>query len=339
MAIAMKQITALDLHYLLKKLQKFIGAKVDQIYCPSGRELVLQLYVRGIGKKILIVRVPDSIWIADVKPEPKKISGFCRVLRKHLCNSRLMGIKQIDFERIIEFIFEKENKYSLIFEMFSKGNIVLVRDKKIISAAEYQKWAARTIQPKAEYKWPVKEFNFLEMRLSDLKQLLSKSVRESVVKALAVELGLGGKYAEESCALAGINKNRKPGGLDADEIKRLFNAFSELREREIGEIILYKFKPDKEISLEEKEYLKKLDKMKKIIAQQRMKIKELEDAEKENKRKAEIIYENYGLIKEIVEQIKEARKKHSWKEIKEKLKGHKLIKEIDVKEKKIVLRL
>jgi len=85
--------------------------------------------------------------------------------------------------------------------------------------------------------------------------------------------------------------------------------------------------------------LKNVEEMERIIAEQRQKIKGLEDAEKENKRKAEIIYEKYSLIKEVIEQIKQARKRYSWQEIKEKLKGHKLIKEINEKEKKIILEL
>jgi len=184
------QLTALDLHYLLKELRQFISAKVDQIYCPSKKEIILQLYLTNVGKKILMIKAPDALWLADVKPEIEKISGFCKTLRKYLGNSRLEEIKQLGFERIIEFVFEKQGKYSLIFEMFSKGNIILVKDKKIVAAAEYQKWAARTIRPNEEYKWPAKEFNFLELKLNDLKQMFSKTNKESVVKALAIELGL-----------------------------------------------------------------------------------------------------------------------------------------------------
>ena len=332
-------ITALDLHYLLGKLQMVIGAKVDQIYCPSKRELILQMHLPGVGKKILFFKVPDAIWIADSKPEIEKLSGFCKLLRKYLGNARLREIKQLGFERIIEFVFEKEAQYSLIFEMFSKGNIILVKGKEIVTAVDFQKWAARTIRPKEEYKWPAKEFNFLELKLNDLKQMLEKSNKESVVKALAIELGLGGTYSEEACTIAAVDKNKKPGKLDADEIKKLFNAFSELRKKKVGDDILYRFMPGKEVSSDERKYLKKLEEMEHIIAEQRAKIKGHETAENENKKKAELIYENYNLIKEIISQIKDAQKKYSWQEIKEKLKGHRIIKEVNVKDKKVVLEL
>ncbi len=52
-----------------------------------------------------------------------------------------------------------------------------------------------------------------------------------------------------------------------------------------------------------------------------------------------MIYQNYNLIKEIIEEINKATKKYTWKEIKERLKGHKIVKEINPKDKTVVLEL
>ena len=43
------------------------------------------------------------------------------------------------------------------------------------------------------------------------------------------------------------------------------------------------------------------------------------------------------MIKEILDEIGKASKKYSWKEIKEKLKGHKTVKEINEKDRKVVV--
>lgn len=332
------QLTSLDLYYLLKELQNLIGAKVDHVYNPSRKEIVLQLHLANVGKKILIIRAPDAMWLADVRPETKEISQFCKILRKYLINSRLCMIKQLGFERIAEFVFDKKEKYSLIFELFSKGNVILAKNNVIIAAAEQQRWAARTIKPKEEYKLPAKEFNFLELKIDDFKKMLAKTDRESAVKALAIELGLGGSYSEEACILAGIDKNKKPNELDGEEIKKLFNAFSELKGKKADEDIVYRFK-GVTISSGQGRYLKRIEEIERIIAEQKATIKSLEDSGEENKRKGEFIYERYNLIKEIIEQIKAAREKYSWKEIKEKLKGHKMVKDVNEKEKSIILEL
>ena len=43
------------------------------------------------------------------------------------------------------------------------------------------------------------------------------------------------------------------------------------------------------------------------------------------------------MIQEILSEINKAKEKYSWEEIKGKLKGHKIIKDVDVKDKKVVV--
>ena len=61
--------------------------------------------------------------------------------------------------------------------------------------------------------------------------------------------------------------------------------------------------------------------------------------EKESREKGESIYHNYQLIKEVLEELNKASKKYSWKEIKEKLKEHKVIKEINEKDRKVLVEV
>ena len=88
-----------------------------------------------------------------------------------------------------------------------------------------------------------------------------------------------------------------------------------------------------------KVYEKKMEKIEKIITKQKEKTQEIEENIKENEKKAELIYSNYKLINEILETINKAIKKYSWEEIKNKLKDHKIIKEVNSKDKKIILEL
>lgn len=76
-----------------------------------------------------------------------------------------------------------------------------------------------------------------------------------------------------------------------------------------------------------------------MIEKQEKNIKKLERVIKENKQIGELMYNKYQLIEGVLNQITIARKKYSWKEIKDKLKGHKLIKEINEKESKLVIEL
>ncbi|MBW2977457.1 NFACT family protein [Candidatus Woesearchaeota archaeon] len=367
----MKQFSSLEIHYLIKELQFLINSKVDQIYHPSKKELIIQLYVTNQGKRILKI-TPKIFFLTETRQQTKNPSQFCLFLRKYLINSRLTAIKQLEFERIVQFDFKtKDQTYSLILELFSTGNIIFSKNSQILMAAEHQKWKQRTIAPKQTYSYPKKEYNFLELKEKDLKTLLQKTNKENLVKALAIDLGLGGLFAEESCLLSKINKNKKPKQTTDQEIASLIKTFKNLKTKKINPQIIYKNKEIEDItpfklefyknlkqesfkiynqlldfyfskqttSIQKQKFRLQLEKIQKIIQKQKSDISTSEKSIQENHKKAELIYQNYNLIKDVMEQINKATKKYTWKEIKEKLKGHKIIKEINPKDKTIVLEL
>jgi predicted ribosome quality control (RQC) complex YloA/Tae2 family protein len=84
---------------------------------------------------------------------------------------------------------------------------------------------------------------------------------------------------------------------------------------------------------------KEIKKLLAIIDTQKKQLVKLNSDEEEERKKAELIYSNYTLVKELIDEINKASKKYSFKEIKEKLKGHKIIKEVNSKDKTLVVEL
>ncbi len=369
------QISSIELYYLTKEFEILENAKVDQIYQLGKKDYILQFHKTGVGKLRLRITPPGFTYLTDYKPEVETPKGFCMTLRKHLSNSRLRSIKQLGFERILELVFEtKEEKRYIYIELFSKGNIVFCKeDLTIIQAVEMQRWKDRTVRPGMKYEYPKREYNILELKKQQLKSLLAESGKQ-IVKLLAIDLGLGGLYAEEVLFAAGIEKNKKE--IDDKEITKLNNAISELKSKEIMPTIVFKEEDvvkdivpfelacykgmaakhaetynlafDKVLTEKEKEqeakettsrYEDKLNKVKKMIEIQEKSVKKLQKTETESTQAGEIMYHNYQLADDILKELKKAREKYSWKEIKEKLKGHKVIKEIIEKEGKIIVEL
>ena len=367
-----KELSSLEIGYLIKEFDVLVNAKVDSITHPEKNELLIQLFVPNEGKKVLRI-LPNFIYLTTKKRSVEKVTGFCMNLRKNLTNSRLRKVNQIGSERIVEFFFEtKDNKFIFIVELFSKGNIILCKeDYEIISLLESHKWKDRDLKVKVKYEFPPQKLNFFKLEENKLSELFIGN--KPIVKKLASGLGLGGVYAEEICLLADIDKNKEK--LDDKEKNKIMKIIKELVKKKINSCVVYDNKEVKDIlpfplklyesfdskkfetynsaldsvltgvlasSIEDEKlkiYNQKTGKIEKIIKKQKEKIKEIEEGINENEKKAEIIYNNYNLIKEIIEEIKKAEKKFSWKEIKEKLKGHKVIKEINSKDKKVVLEL
>ena len=86
-------------------------------------------------------------------------------------------------------------------------------------------------------------------------------------------------------------------------------------------------------------FTKEKKKWERIAYSQKLIISSLEKAVDENRRKGELLYEHYQELEEALRAIKKAKEKLSWKEIKEKLKGNKLVKDILEKERKIIVEV
>ena len=368
------QLSSIEVSYLVKELKTLVNSKIDKIFQADKKEFYIQFHVPNMGKKIL--RVTDKlIYLTESKPEIESLPGFCAYLRKQLANSRLEEINQKESERIIELVFEiKNGKRKLVAELFGGGNLLILDENgTILSAAHYEVYTSRKILAKSQYVHPKMQYNLFSFKLKDLKDIFKKTERENLVKCLAIDLGLGGIFSEEVCLSSGVNKNEKPKNLKEKEIKMIFSTINKLFNKKINPIIYYKNKEaidalpfqldfykdleikkfesfnealdyyftneSKLIKKRESPYEAQIKELKRIISEQEDTIKRLKQKANENTKKAELIYNNYQLIKEILGEINKASKKYSWEEIKEKLKEHKIVKDVDVKEKNIVVEI
>jgi predicted ribosome quality control (RQC) complex YloA/Tae2 family protein len=354
---------------LVKELQFLVGGRVDNIYNPEKEEFILQLHVSGKGKQILRMISGKLFYLASWKKPAEAPSGFCMFLRKHLGGARLRGINQLESERIVELLFEKKDgKERLVVELFGKGNILLCDENNIVlSALVYHKWKDREIRAKFDYSYPKREYNLFDIKLDELTLLFNKSDK-NVVKCLASDLGLGGSYAEEVCLISDVDKDKKAIDADEKEIKAIFKVLGNIIETKIKPLIVYdkdevkdivpfnlkvydklkvkefkgyseafddyflvEFKEEKPKSKQEKE----IERIKRMFETQKKQIDGLGVKEEKEREKAELIYNNYKLLGDILSELKKAAEKHSWDEIKERLKGHKVIKSVNSKEKTI----
>ena len=367
-----KQLSSLDLHHLLKELEVLKDSRIDKIYQPEKNSLIFSLYKTNIGKKLLKINIGQSLFIAEEKEDYGEILGFGMFLRKHLGGYFLFDVGQIKPERIIKFSFKiKDDKKYLYLEFFGRGNAILCYENDIIiNSLEHHEFKDRTIKPKIKYKYPIMKYNFFDLDKNGAIDLLKSSKKDSIVICLAVELGLGGVYSEEICLLSEMDKNQKPQDISEKQMQLILNSIKNLVNKKIepqvifednnlidvvpfglqfyqnyqrksfpafGEALSFFCSHFKEVK--QTEFDKKLRNLQRIVEEQKAAIEELKNQEKELREKAELIYHKYSLIKEILNEINKASKKYSWKEIKERLKEHTIIKEVNEKERKIVVEI
>jgi predicted ribosome quality control (RQC) complex YloA/Tae2 family protein len=367
------ELSSLDLYYLLKEIRQIEGSKIDKVFQKENK-VIFQVHSSALGKKYLTVLLPGFVWITDKKEEFPEAENFAMSLRKHLTNSRITVIRQKEFERIIEIELDaKGDVFRIYIELFRPGNIVLCNsDGKVIIAKEYKGFGSRMIRPNISYDYPKKEFDLLALGPGDLTAAFEKTDKDSIVKTLAVDLGLGGQFSEELCTRAKVDKKKERPGKD--DIEKLYNAIKEMMDNpspsayydndilaDITPIEIEKYAGKRHMRLDSfnaglcsyfddytlnsektkrmSKYENEKNKLMSIMKSQESQIIGLEKSALDAQSKGEFIYSNYTLVKNILDEIAKAKKSHSFKEIKERLKGHKLIKDLDEKEKKIVLEM
>lgn len=332
------QLAAFEIMHIVKELQVLVDGKVEQIYVPENKEVVIQVHIPGKEKQFLKIKAPNYIYLSTVKDENAAPGQFCMMLRKNLSGARVRAIKQHGFERILEIEFETKNeKIIMIIELFSKGNVILVKNGKIMLAAEQQEWSNRKIKPGEEYNMPKAHKDAFLMTAQEIDDMINKSEKENIVKTLAIELGLGGVYAEEVCLIAGIDKNQK-GLNDSVKIKKAVMQIKDanLNPRVVLEngividavpVSLQKYsgneqklfekysaaleiafsKENQEQKQKSNKYDKQIEKMQTIIDDQSKKLKQLEESSEENKQKGELLYNHYQEIDSLLKELNKAR--------------------------------
>lgn len=367
------QLSSLDMCYLVKELEALKESRVGKIYQPEKELLIFSLYKTDKGRKLLRIEIGKALFIAEEKEQYEEILGFGQLLRKHLDGNFLTDLEQLKPDRIIKITFKtKEEKKYLYIEFFGKGNAILCdKHNVIINALEHHEFRERGIKPRLKYVYPIMNYDLFEVDGKQLEKLFKNSKKESIVVSLATELGLGGLYSEEVCLLSNIDKNQNPKNITEKQMQSIINSIKEIVSNKIdakvifdengnvidvtpfelhfyqknkkqgfnafSEAVSYFYSQFREVK--ESAADAKIKELKRIIESQQQTIAELRKEEHELRHKGEAIYHNYQMVKEILDELNKASRKYSWKEIKEKLKEHKVIKEINEKDRKVVVEV
>jgi predicted ribosome quality control (RQC) complex YloA/Tae2 family protein len=171
--------------------------------------------------KNLLVEVGKRMYLSDYgMPSPKYPSNFAMTLRKYLSNAVVGEFKQVGFDRIVEFTIEgKGGGFKLIIELFGEGNgnILLTDSKDVIKAVmKPRRFKHRDLIGKEVYAYPPQRLNPFKIGPEKITEIIKG--HGSLVKGLAGPLGLGGMYSEEVCARTGLAKDSKSITLEEGEI-------------------------------------------------------------------------------------------------------------------------
>ena len=229
----MKSMSNVDIYTISDELNNLLsGARVDKSFQPTKDIVVMRFHVPGTGRVDLVMQCGSRIHTSQYPLEnPTTPPTFPMLLRKRIKGAHVESVKQHKFDRVVEIKVKKDKYYTLIVELFDKGNIILLdEDNNIILPLKRKQMSDRDISSKKEYKFPEERgINPISVSFEDFKTLFEAD--SDVVRTLAVN-GLGSLYAEEIIQRANevteIEKNTPNTELDDNQINALYQSLRNL---------------------------------------------------------------------------------------------------------------
>lgn len=356
----MKTMSNVDIFAICTELSDLLeGSRVDKAYQPSKDTVVIRFHVRGQGRVDIVFQAGVRIHSSQYPVEnPKLPPSFPMLLRKYLKGGVVKHIRQHNFDRVVEIVIGKEEEYTLIIELFAKGNIILLNpENQIILPLKRKKWSDRDISSKKEYVYPAtRGINPLELKKEDLETIFYESDSD-LIRTLARN-GLGGVYAEEIVLRSGIDKKLPANNLEPEAIQKLYETiieiFQPLQNRDFTpniisngkedvlplDLEIYKdhdkqsFKTYNEAADEffsskvraeikgvhEEIWSAEVNKYAKRLRIQEETLENFKNTIIESQKKGDLLYAHYAEVQNLLDVIGQARKTHSWIEIGKKFK-------------------
>ena len=136
-----KRFTALDVLFIVRELKnEILGLRLSNIYSISAKEFIFKFHKpssttdTSSSKLFLLIESGIRIHLTEYNRDKDNMpNNFAFKLRKHIRAKRLESIRQYGLDRVIDLTFGTGiNKYHVIIELYSRGNIILCDHEYII---------------------------------------------------------------------------------------------------------------------------------------------------------------------------------------------------------------
>lgn len=348
-----KEMSSFDVRSVVTELASLEGAHMDKIHHWGAGNVLFRLNVQGAGKKELLFEDRKWLYCPSKKPEtPTMPTTFASYLRKYIDNARVGKVRQVGFDRIVTMELSKsDGDYTLIFEMFGGGNVLLVKDGVIQNCLVQKTQRDRKTRPGEPYIMPKSRFDPTESTEADFLSSFRASDADAV-RTLATSVNLGGQYSEEVCTRVGLDKSTPSRDVDDGTVARMYSAVEDI----VGHVLqvpeptaylqdgrIEDFAPvmlQSRSDLESKRYetmsavieayLEEtgraqeeayvdpaVEKLNKRISKQEETLLDYQLQEEEYRKKAEALYADYQKAAGLLQVLDEQSRKITWEKLKE----------------------
>uniref|UniRef100_F7DW96 Ribosome quality control complex subunit NEMF n=1 Tax=Xenopus tropicalis TaxID=8364 RepID=F7DW96_XENTR len=199
-----------------------LGLRVHNVYDVDNKTYLIRLQ-KPDSKAVLLVESGIRIHTTEFEwPKNMMPSGFAMKCRKHLKSRRLVSIKQLGVDRIVDFQFgSDEAAYHLIVELYDRGNIVLTdHEYLILNILRFRTDEADDVKFAVREHYPIDHAKAPEPLLSveKLKEILEKAQKgDQLKRVLNPHLPYGATLIEHCLLDTGLSSNVKVDQISGPE--------------------------------------------------------------------------------------------------------------------------
>uniref|UniRef100_A0A673C6V3 Ribosome quality control complex subunit NEMF n=1 Tax=Sphaeramia orbicularis TaxID=375764 RepID=A0A673C6V3_9TELE len=174
------RFTTVDIRAVIAEINaNYIGMRVNNVYDIDNKTYLIRLQ-KPDSKAVLLIESGTRIHSTDFEwPKNMMPSGFAMKCRKHLKTRRLVGVKQLGIDRIVDIQFgSDEAAYHLIIELYDRGNIILAdHEYTILNLLRFRTAEAEDVKIAVRERYPIENARPPEplISLERLTEILSQA--------------------------------------------------------------------------------------------------------------------------------------------------------------------
>ncbi|KAK1158708.1 hypothetical protein AOXY_G22440 [Acipenser oxyrinchus oxyrinchus] len=205
------RFNTVDIRAVIAELNSsLLGMRVNNVYDIDTKTYLIRLQ-KPDSKAVLLLESGIRIHTTEFEwPKNMMPSGFAMKCRKHLKSRRLVRVKQLGVDRIVDFQFgSDEAAYHLIVELYDRGNIVLTdHEYTILNLLRFRTAEAEDVKIAVRERYPVENAKAAQplMSLGRLTEILSNAPQgEQLKRILNPHLPYGSTLIEHCLIGAGFS--------------------------------------------------------------------------------------------------------------------------------------
>ena len=231
--MARKSMNSLDVMAWVASARGYlVGQRVDNVYQEGD---LVALKVRGRYGEYLVLEPAVRVHMTSrFRPSGPPQGGIGRALRDVVRDLRIVDVRQVGFDRIVEIAFD--GGYKLVAELIPRGVLALVSPNgDLLASTMYFDLKDRSLRRGRPYSYP-------PLRLEDpftveprrIVELVRGSRASDLVRALVLSVGVPGEAAEEALRRAGVSPSVSPQSLTEAQAESISSSLMSIREEALS---------------------------------------------------------------------------------------------------------